>query len=47
MQSAKLFEILSNYNRFWLSGRIDTGAARVACVPLVKFLLNLVRLSFA
>ncbi|MCX5971239.1 MAG: ATP-binding protein [Coprothermobacterota bacterium] len=28
MRSAKLFEILSNYNRFWLSGRIEAGVVR-------------------
>ena len=28
MRSAKLFEILSNYNRFWLSGRIEAGVER-------------------
>lgn len=28
MQSAKLFEILSGYNRFWLTGGIDAGIER-------------------
>jgi hypothetical protein len=28
MQSAKLYEIISSYNRFWSTGSIDAGIER-------------------
>jgi uncharacterized protein len=36
MEDGKLLEILNSYNRFWATGRIDTGIPRDLLVRCIR-----------